>query len=50
MAVAGGRRRPRRGATRFHPGEPAREPTEHVVQNMPPTGNVYAVTSGPRKI
>ncbi|WP_328508265.1 hypothetical protein [Streptomyces sp. NBC_00391] len=36
--------------SRFHPNEPAREPGEYLVQNMLPTGNVYAVTSGHRKI
>jgi hypothetical protein len=41
---------PGRRATRFHPGEPARERAEYLVQNIPPTGNVYAVTSGHRKI
>lgn len=41
---------PGRRATRFHPGEPARESAEYPVQNMSPSGDVYAVTSGHRKI
>jgi hypothetical protein len=41
---------PGRRAPRFHPGEPVCERAEYLVQNMPPTGNVYAVTSGHRKV
>jgi hypothetical protein len=40
----------RRGATRLNPAEPARKRAQNLVQNIPPTGNVYAVTSGHRKI
>jgi len=39
-----------RRPTRFHPREPACERAEYLVQSMPPIGNVYAVTSGHRKI
>jgi hypothetical protein len=41
---------PGRGTPWFDPPEPARETAEHPVQNLLPSGNVYAVTSGHRKI